>query len=210
MAATRAIAALRDHWDEAFGLVGDADRTRLLALVERLTATEDTDDRADLTLELLGLLQQRLPASHPVRRAIAAKESRQDPDAAEAELGAAIVGLDLQVTLQQVRDRLLAVPAYSAEELRALGGHPGAEGLIRLRDGDGNLRLPAFQFDPGGAPLPVVVAVNQLLHAGSDPWGVADWWLGRNARLSGVPSHLLGIVPDDDLVSAARALRWEG
>jgi hypothetical protein len=209
VAATKAITALRQHWDEVLGLIGDADRPHLLALAERLTAAEDTDERTDLTLELLGLLRDRLSPDHPVRRAIAAKESR-NAETVEAELGAAIGSLDLQLTLQQVRDRLLAVPAYSAEELLALGGDPDAEGLIRLRDGEGNPRLPAFQFDPRGAPLPVVVAVNQLLHAGSDPWGVADWWLGRNARLGGVPSRLLGTAPDDDLVSAARALRWDG
>ena len=32
----------------------------------------------------------------------------------------------------------------------------------------------------------------RLLDADDDPFGVADWWLGRNAWLEGVPADLIG------------------
>jgi hypothetical protein len=34
---------------------------------------------------------------------------------------------------------------------------------------------------------------------------VADWWLGRNGQLGDAPARLIGRVPDDVLVAAARA-----
>ena len=66
-------------------------------------------------------------------------------------------------------------------------------------------QLPAFQFGLDGQPIPVVVTINRLLEAAADPWGVADWWLGRNAWLNGIPADLLGQVDDALLVLAARA-----
>ncbi len=51
----------------------------------------------------------------------------------------------------------------------------------------------------------MVLAVNRLLAARDDPWGVADWWLGGNAWLADVPAELLGEVDDEVLVRAARA-----
>ena len=55
----------------------------------------------------------------------------------------------------------------------------------------------------------MVRAVNDLLDAAGDPVGAADWWLSRNAWLGGQPSLLIGRVPDDYLVRAARALSAE-
>ncbi|MEU7089620.1 hypothetical protein [Streptomyces achromogenes] len=80
-------------------------------------------------------------------------------------------------------------------------------GLIRLRDPDDGFRYPRFQFRPGTAePLPVVRRINALLRADRDPWGAADWWLGGNRWLGGVPAELLGVVPDDALERAAAEL----
>ncbi|GGR74478.1 MULTISPECIES: hypothetical protein [Streptomyces] len=82
-----------------------------------------------------------------------------------------------------------------------------AAGLIRLRDPDDGFRYPRFQFRPGTAePLPVVRRINVLLRADRDPWGAADWWLGGNRWLGGVPAELLGVVPDDALERAAAEL----
>ncbi|MEU7558712.1 hypothetical protein [Streptomyces eurythermus] len=82
-----------------------------------------------------------------------------------------------------------------------------AAGLIRLRDPDDGFRYPRFQFKPGTAePLPVVRRINVLLRADRDPWGAADWWLGGNRWLGGVPAELLGVVPDDALERAAAEL----
>ena len=52
---------------------------------------------------------------------------------------------------------------------------------------------------------PVVRAVNRILDAAGDPLGAADWWLGGNGRLGGAPARLLGTVPDERLIDAARA-----
>jgi hypothetical protein len=100
---------------------------------------------------------------------------------------------------------LLAAPALTEQQVREQGGDPGGDDLIRLPARDGQIVLPAFQFGPVCRPLPVVAAINRLLEAAEDPWGVADWWLGQNAWLGGIPSELLGSVDDDLLVRAARA-----
>ncbi|MFE9725713.1 hypothetical protein ACFYQ5_19450 [Streptomyces sp. NPDC005794] len=108
------------------------------------------------------------------------------------------------------RAHLLSAPALSLEEYARLlgtGAGNGAAGLIRLPDPGSGPRYPRFQFRAGTAePLPVVRRVNELLQADMDPWGAADWWLGGNVWLHGVPAELLGTVPDDDLVGAASAL----
>ncbi|MGI3222935.1 hypothetical protein ACRJ4B_02000 [Streptomyces sp. GTA36] len=52
----------------------------------------------------------------------------------------------------------------------------------------------------------MVREVNRLLLAGQDPWGAADWWLGDNEWLDGVPAELLDVVPDELVLAAARAL----
>jgi hypothetical protein len=54
-----------------------------------------------------------------------------------------------------------------------------------------------------------VRAINTLLNAAGDPIGVADWWLSRNGWLGTRPSDLLGRVPDEVLLSAARAVGSE-
>ncbi|MCW5254300.1 hypothetical protein [Streptomyces sp. SHP 1-2] len=89
------------------------------------------------------------------------------------------------------------------------GPAPGAPppGVLRLNAPGGGPRYPRFQFRPGTAePLPVVRRINELLRADRDPWGAADWWLGGNAWLAGVPADLLGRLPDDELVRAAAEL----
>ncbi|MFJ8434686.1 hypothetical protein ACIQ9P_25640 [Kitasatospora sp. NPDC094019] len=103
-------------------------------------------------------------------------------------------------------DWLLAADSVSAADYRAGGHDPTDPDLIRLTDRQGTVRLPSFQFDgASGRPLPVVVAVNRLLDADDDPWGVADWWLGANAWLDAVPAHLLGTSGEHGLLAAARA-----
>lgn len=106
----------------------------------------------------------------------------------------------------RVRARLLAAPSYTGEDLPASRGEPPAH-LIRLAGPDGTSRYPAFQFNQWGLPLPVVLTVNEILRAGEDPWGVADWWLSVNSWLARPPVELLGQGRDQDLVALARAVR---
>lgn len=108
----------------------------------------------------------------------------------------------------QVQQRLLAAPARSAAELDPdTAADPAGAGLIRLPDPERGDRYPDFQFDPDtGKPRPVVQQINRLLLADQDPWGLADWWLGGNRLLGGIPAEQLGQVPDTLLVEVAQAL----
>ncbi|TXS52608.1 hypothetical protein EAO77_20385 [Streptomyces sp. t39] len=101
--------------------------------------------------------------------------------------------------LGPVRDRLLAEPALPVE---------GAADprLIVLTGVDGVRRAPAFQYEAGSMPWPVVLDVNALIGADRDPWGAADWWLSANAWTGTTPAGLLGRARDPELLGAARAL----
>lgn len=102
------------------------------------------------------------------------------------------------------RERLLAEPALTRTDLAEFFGVAADQpGLIRLRPSGGPERLPAFQFDGEGRPRPLVLAINTMLGAAADPWGVADWWLGPNPWLDAVPATLLGTGLDDQLLAAA-------
>ncbi|MFJ9892760.1 DUF3168 domain-containing protein [Streptomyces sp. NPDC091280] len=107
-------------------------------------------------------------------------------------------------------ERLLAAPALSEDDLREnFGVETTAPELIRLRHHDGTEGLPAFQFDGSGRPRDVVVAVNRMLGAAEDPWGVADWWLGPNPWLAAPPATLLGRGLDGQLLAAASVVGEE-
>ncbi|MFG2784418.1 DUF3168 domain-containing protein [Streptomyces prunicolor] len=107
-------------------------------------------------------------------------------------------------------ERLLAAPALTEDDLRDnFGVEATAPELIRLRRRDGTERLPAFQFDGTGRPREVVVAVNRMLGAAEDPWGVADWWLGPNPWLAATPAALLGKGLDGQLLAAASVVGEE-
>jgi hypothetical protein len=102
------------------------------------------------------------------------------------------------------RDRLLAEPALTDTELTEIFGVAAEQPeLIRLRVSQGPELLPAFQFDGEGRPRSLVLAINAMLGAAADPWGVADWWLGPNLWLDAVPATLLGAGLDDQLLAAA-------
>ena len=78
--------------------------------------------------------------------------------------------------------------------------------LLGLPSGSGFL-YPAFQFDtPRRGLFPEVMKVNELLDATGDPWGVASWWMGENARLTKRPIDCVGTDRAADLVEAAGAL----
>ena len=120
-------------------------------------------------------------------------------------LRAAPEDTDLGTAPEDAESWLLAAPALTEEQVRQQGGDPSRSDLIRLPARTGQIVLPTFQFSPVGDPIPVVTAINRLLAVAEDPWGVADWWLGRNAWLGGIPADLLGRVDDDLLVRAAQA-----
>ncbi|QFQ95546.1 DUF3168 domain-containing protein [Streptomyces phaeolivaceus] len=113
-------------------------------------------------------------------------------------------GVPVEVRWASARDRLLAEPALTAEELAEhFGGETEQPDLIRLPASGGPERLPAFQFGADGRPRPLVLTINAMLGAAADPWGVADWWLGPNPWLDAVPATLLGAGLDEQLLAAA-------
>ncbi len=50
-----------------------------------------------------------------------------------------------------------------------------------------------------------MVSINRILEAADDPFGAAGWWLGDNGWLGGAPARLIGRLPDERLLAAARA-----
>ncbi|MFD3889951.1 hypothetical protein [Streptomyces microflavus] len=102
-------------------------------------------------------------------------------------------------------DDWLLADTITAAEYEVLSGGSEHPALIRLTDREGTVRLPAFQFDAAGRPHPIVLEINKLLGADSDPWGTADWWLGTHPLLGKAPAKALGTVTDDTLLTAARA-----
>jgi hypothetical protein len=214
MAVEDAIRALRDHWDDVISRLGVPRRQELRDLVGELGGP----DHKRAVTGIADLLVEELPPDHPVRRALAQgylfaptvtdwTELRVSLEAlAWLPEGGADVGGPV---LSAVVDQLLRAPALTEDEVRRRGVDPADPDLIRLDRRDGGRQWPEFQFTPGDGPLPVVRIVNDLLDAANDPVGAADWWLSRNAWLDGQPSMLIGVVPDDHLVRAARVLSAE-
>lgn len=215
MAVEDAIRALLDHWDDVVSRLDAERRQQLRDLVAGLGGPEH--QRA--VAELADLLVDELPPDHPVRRALAQGYLLTPTATLDwAELRVSLEALAWrpgdgagagEPVLAAVLDRLLRAPALTEDEVRRRGADPADPDLIRLDRRDGGQQWPEFQFAPGDGPLTVVRVVNDLLDAAGDPVGAADWWLSRNAWLNGQPSQLIGVIPDDLLVRAARALSAE-
>ncbi|MFE2109451.1 hypothetical protein ACFXAF_26820 [Kitasatospora sp. NPDC059463] len=218
------LAELRTHWAEIWALLDESSRDRLRALVEDRTA-----DPERLARKIQRLMLAALPDGHPVRE-LFDDSVRYARGGDEVRIvgaggpGAITIRSGIESLLRTATppdgssppddlsppddadDWLLAADSVSAADYRAGGNDPADPDLIRLTDRQGAVRLPAFQFDDvSGLPRPVVVAVNRLLDADDDPWGVADWWLGTNAWLDAVPARLLGTTGEHALLAAARA-----
>lgn len=201
----QALAALAADWDGVRARLAPGDYTHLVALVVEFSTETSPDVAADIAEDIAVLLTDALPAEHPVRRELSAPESRFSTGAeADWDLGATLHGCLLSGPGPKVPSQVLEAEAVGEAEVRARGVATDDPGLIRLEHQDGD-RWPAFQFGPSGQPLQVVRTVNRLLDATDDPWGAADWWLGENAWLDGVPARLLGQVADQVLIDAARA-----
>ncbi len=107
----------------------------------------------------------------------------------------------------------MLTPRAAAE---ALGAKPtNREKVRRLRERSELLGLPhersylypAFQFDVNRRRIfPEVKAVNQLLDAAHDPWGVASWWISQHDRLDARPAELVCADRAADLIAVAEAM----
>jgi hypothetical protein len=215
MAVEDAIRALRDHWDDVVARLAAPQRRQLRDLVRELGGP----GHKRAVTGIADLVAEELPPDHPVRRALARGYLLEPAVADWTELRISLDALagrlpDIRAgasgpLLADVVDRLLRAPALTEDELRRRGVDPADPDLIRLDRPDGGRQWPEFQFTPADGPPPVVCIVNELLGAANDPVGAADWWLSRNAWLGGQPSMLIGVVPDDHLIRAARALGAE-
>jgi hypothetical protein len=212
MAIEDAIVALQEHWESVVSRLGAAHAEELRSLIEDLGGP----GHVRAVTRIADLLVEELPPEHAVRRALSKgylfAPATVDWSAITATLHERAASDDLPsaaTILRKVTDRLLAAPALTEQEVRQRGADTEDPGLIWLDRADGGRQWPEFQFALGGGPLPVVRAVNLLLGAAEDPVGVADWWLSRNAWLDGQPSLLIGRVPDDLLVRAARVVGSE-
>jgi hypothetical protein len=234
MTAEDAMGALARYWDDVISRLDDASGRELRNLIAEVGGT----GHARAVIAVTQLLVRELPPSHPVRRALsrgylytsgpadwpalrqdvlaAAGLALGEPLAAEPASGhdasagrAGDRDESANDILAEVTERLLRAPALTEDEVRLRGADPADPGLIRLDRPDGGQQWPSFQFGRGGVPFPVVRTVNNMLGAETDPLGVADWWLGVNAWLDGRPSDLIGGVPDELLVRAARAVTEE-
>ena len=97
----------------------------------------------------------------------------------------------------------LGARATNREKVRRLRERSS---LLGLPHGNGFL-YPTFQFDHQRRDvLAEVRAVNERLGAGLDPWGVASWWVSRNARLGERPVDLVGTGRAHHLAAAAEAV----
>lgn len=225
MAAADVFAALSAHWSETVPYL-TAEDVQMVRETARLTAAAaagsgDAREARAAVLRLTMLLADRLPAAHPVSAAISGGTRLAGTTSGMGEIAAALgVIVGLTAVAQGGPDgdpahfaddpddplgHLLTARALTGQQVRDGGADPGLPGLIRLAPPDGTPRIPAFQLSQAGQPIPVVLTINHLLGADDDPFGVADWWLGRNAWLDAVPADLLGQVDDALLVRAARA-----
>ncbi|WP_030863152.1 hypothetical protein [Streptomyces sp. NRRL S-37] len=169
------------------------------ALGSRRYAADGTGGRALPSADAIGAVLNLLEARDATAAPDSGPRTGVEPAPEPAELLAA------------ARERLLAAPALTEREHAELLSSPeDRPELIRLvdpRPGGSGARCPRFQFRPGTLqPLPVVLRINGLLRADLDPWGAADWWLGGNGWLHGVPADLLGTLPDEELEGAALEL----
>ncbi|MGW4884494.1 hypothetical protein [Streptomyces murinus] len=208
---------LENHWTTVITGLDDDDLdllSRTLREMKEETAAGNPPGVARAVRRLRRTLSA-LPPDHPVSEALGghryAGGPRELPSLATMDAVLRVLGTpppDPAELLRAARRRLLAAPALTEDEHPELRGGPDAPaGLIRLRDPEHGIRCPGFQFRTGTVePLPVVRRINELLRADQDPWGAADWWLGGNRWLGGVPADLLGVLPDEQLERAAAEL----
>lgn len=207
VALTDVLDVLREHWDEVQEYLDETAKAAVVTLLDTPAADPERTAR-----RIARLVLAALPDGHPVRVPLEDSVRYSRAVHTGAIDGTAVLrALDLfrgpsPVPPEDADDWLLAADSVSAADYRADGHDPADPDLIRLTDRQGAVRLPSFQFDgASGRPLPLVVAVNRLLDADDDPWGVADWWLGANAWLDAVPARLLGTPGEHGLLAAARA-----
>lgn len=202
MALYDAATVLARNWPVLLAEVDDAVAGRLRAQRERLDTAMDSE-LSGIWLSIVDLVLHELSPASVIRKELdrALGFPRFRAGATDwRELAPATTKVRPPVDAW-----ILAAAAAAPAIVRRRGVDPDLPGLIRLHRPDGQVSLPAFQFTREGEPKPLVLRINQLLGADTDPWGVADWWLCPNIWLAGTPADLLGTLDDHVLVAAAVA-----
>lgn len=193
---------LASTWDEVAPLLTPETRERILGLVVVLTDEKDGDRQLVATEKIRELLVRGLPDGHPL--VASGHRFTSAPQHPLSLAALAVLRAQARAPWSPV-DRILSSAWETAHALRARGVDPDLPDLIRLDQPDGNVAVPMFQFDADERPRREVLAVNEVLHAHADPWGVADWWLSRNVWLHDAPVDLLDDPAEARLLAAAHA-----
>jgi hypothetical protein len=206
LAVQHIIAALVEDWDRVYRLLDEQARAVLRQYVTSMAEAQTPRQRTTSANKVVQLLMSHVPED-PV---LDVKGRRFGRAAQPADIDSALILLSRTLHsrtagggARTADERILANRWETAHALRRRGVDPDIPDLIRLDRADGSRAVPTFQFDEHGAPIPVVLRVNQVLGAYDDPWGVADWWLSTNVWLHEPPFALVGRTPDHLLVAAA-------
>lgn len=216
-----AVHELRRHWQDLPELLDGDARDELTTLTHEALGARTDQRLYEAWHAVVDLVMSRLPADSHLRASVAAAldthrlaEARANeehrlplpPVPAVAGSHRPDPPADRRPSIE---DWILEAPAISEVSMRRRGRDPDQPGLIRLHKVDGRVSLPRFQFSPTGEPRRVVLRINEILGADTDPWGVADWWLCPNVWLAGTPVHLLD-TRDEHLLVAAAVVAVEG
>ncbi|MDS0133225.1 MULTISPECIES: hypothetical protein [unclassified Amycolatopsis] len=181
------------------------DAAELVSLLRVFSAsTEAGRDR--VASEIARLVMRSLGPDDPVFKALNETRYAHVRQGSLAALFSVRLALGLPAS-DDPRERILgSQPVTAATELRSHGVDPDLPDLIRLPRPDGSVSVPDFQFDVDRRPRSVVLQVNRVLGAETDPWAVADWWVSGNVWLDAVPVTLVADrIAEPGLVAAATA-----
>jgi hypothetical protein len=222
MGLRRAMAVLAEEWENLEQQLSPEQFGELSELAAEFAGEGDPGMSMDIAKRITDLLFEWLPVDHPVLRALRESTDRfRGPASRAADMRtwfrlAEALGARLgdpaptaEEVMREGSEWLLAATAFDGDEVRARGLDPGDPDLILLHRADGTERWPAFQFGPDGGLRSVVRTINRILDAADDPYGAADWWLGRHGQLGDAPARLIGRVPDERLIAVARAVEIE-
>lgn len=219
------LAALTQQWDEVRAQLNGEQLGQLTELVAALVAETIPTRLVPRANRIIEFLADVLPDGHPILLILEEPASRLATDHVDrAELAEWLPLIESlrgklptaarTPTIEEVSAGasawLLAAESLTENEVRARGHNVDDLGLIRLERPEGSFQWPAFQFGPDNAVPELVRTINRILDAADDPWGAADWWLGENTWLAGIPARLIGHVEDRVLTRAALDERAEG
>jgi hypothetical protein len=202
VAVPEAAAVLAEQWAQVLAELDGTGRAQLRTLSDRFT-TATAGELTGIWGKVIDLVRRELPLGSPVRVELeqALAKDRFGTGRGQATLPRPPgVAAPAKPTIHKW---LRAAPTFSPAAVRRRGVDPGLPGLIRIRKPDGLIFLPSFQFTRTGDPKPLVLRINRLLDADTDPLGAADWWLCPNVWLPGTPADLLDVLDEHVLVAAA-------